>query len=1535
MKTWKRALALVLALVMALSLVALPSFAEGEEKDTYSVVINYVFADGSQAAPSWTATLANGSAYHNTVTSPTVVGYTPDKGSVELNFAAIHKDETYKVTYYPALVDVTVRHYWQNAEGENYTLHETENRQMPTGSDVGAGLAKTYPGFTALLYETTTKVAADGSTVVEIKYDRNYYLLNLNLDGGWGVEPIYARYGAPVSLGTPEKAGYTFNGWNPEFALTTMPAQDTTYTAQWKAPDTANVTVVIWGENANDEGYSYYDSIITSGKPGETYNPLTCGKEAHTHSDACGIVCGHTHGLTFYGLSANARSVTPSSEALKYFAQLSGGIQDGYIYFFDDNGRNGKGDIYYLRLNGNYYQYTETPNSNMGTQVGSRVSCDEGIAHATDYFYKYNVKITCGHHTDSCYSCGKTAHTHTPACFPSYTKMDSTLWTLVRSDTATVSADGTTVVNVYYDRAEKTLHFREANSSSDTYGTITAKWGADIDAQYKAILKKTNNNSFWSRHADASEPFTNYIGVMPTEDRTYYLDGDGGGKEGTMSYYFQDLNGNYPNTPGFTVDNVGGYSVSDEDHYDFEGFTYNHGTANKVSCVNAKFYYTRNSYNLAFNDGTGVVKEATVKYEDSLGKYDYKPDVPADLYEKDSRVFAGWYLNPECTGEEYKLNEHTMPANNVLLYAKWAPVEHKVTYSQTEGGNPLGQVDNVPHGDLIKKVPDVEYGERTFVGWFYKDENGVEHAFHPSMPVRRNMDLYAKWRTDVAMSYTIRYAIQNENGELTYIAEDTTGSALAESTKTFEAKTGADLYADYQTGYFPQVSSHSMVISLDNPEQNEYTFIYVKMPAVNYTVRYLEKGTNTVLHEDKKDSTSAAVVTEKFVAINGYAPDAYQKRLVLSTDESQNVITFWYVRDEVHAPVQIIHWVQNIAGDGYTEYQSSTNLNGVIKKTYSADPIAITGFVYARGTVEAGASVTNFPAGQNPSGILTADGLVLNLYYDRIECPYEFRFVDKLTGREIDFKELGVNLDPVPSGSARYDATVSYAAPNLEQYGYQLDGEQTQTIRIQLEDGNTAVKNVKTFYYQPFFTVVHSHRTAASTAPDQTPVKVYMTSAHQDAQIGYSLTAQVESGFLYGGSFTDEACTKPWVYENGENPMKFIPDRGQKYYIWEVSQDYLHPFVYYVYRPNLGEASGYYVTDLYMMAPLDRTLYREAGFTLTAGNTVTDYTVQHKGESVAYGIVRVDKAGQFYQNVYVKNVNDSKTGKPTAKIQTTNIKDVQSENGCIAFQKVNPADFAYFKEKAISYNPYWITLDGVKVTSVDTKTCTYIAPGPGGDDVETKNTVTGSKLSYVGSQDTQAVMSFVPMLKVSDTAKDEITVTVHENGDVRTVDVQPGDLTGKLAYTEVAGKLFAGYFLDEACTVPADFSDVQEDITVYAKYVSDSYLQVKYTEKGLFRVNGVNLFSAVSSKNDFAEVGILVNGQPIDTRCASRYLIFRTARTMFGLSKSDQLVIGEYSLRNAESGAQLVVTPYWVTQDGTTVTGTQRTLTYTARGIRG
>lgn len=1408
MKTWKRALALVLALVMALSLVALPSFAEGEEKDTYSVVIKYVFADGSQAAPSWTATLARGSAYHNTVTSPTVVGYAPDKATVELHYTAINDDVTEIVTYKPAEVNFTVKHYQQNTDNDNYTLVETETKTGFTESEVGAGRAKSYEGFTALLYDTTTKIAADGSTEVEIYYDRNYYLLSLDLDGGWGADPIYARYGAVIGLSSPTKPGYTFAGWDPK-APANMPAENQTLKAQWTPVNSVNYTVVFWYENANDDGYSYAGNLTKSAAPGAS------------------VSSGQFSGASFTGRDAS---------------------------------------------------------------------------HFT-------------------YNAGK-------------------------AETVTIDGNGSTVVNVYFTRNTYTLKFRVLDCDDNGWfhshddscykvvKTIKAKYQQDIHGNFP--IKEGNDTIWWTVPDGCSsfKPKTQLgsIDIMPGENITFTKDSNQSGAD--IYYYVETLKGQSGTyTQGgknFTLyktinTETSGYLTYSEEFHDITGFTqwWSDPAFNKMeqggktSGINSKNYlcYTRNSYTLKFYNYDTELKDhqATLQYEAPLKDKNFIPAYPSNL-EANAYEFAGWYTTPGCfDGSEVKWDTDTMPAGDLMLYAKWAPKTHTVrtylTKDAMEAGTGLIDTwENVAHRSTIDKPANPTNGQYTFVGWFYQ-ENGVEKAFDFSMAVTKDMDLYAKWISNSLVQYTIHY--QLEDG--TPIAPDTTGSALAGATKTFDAKTGTDLNEGYQTGYFPKVGSHS--ITMDINGGNEFTFFYVPREKVNYTVRYLEKDTNKVLKTEKKDSTSAAVVTEKFETVPGYAPDAYQKRLVLSAEEESNVITFWYVKDTEHAPVQIIHWVQNIAGDGYTEYSSSTNLNGEIGKAYTAEWLTIAGFAKNE-------------AKSNTSGTLGADGLVLNLYYDRIEYPYEFRFVNSYTGEDItDYTFPGAT-----KGNARFGDRVTYTAPErLGDLGYKLDtakSSASQAIDIRIEDpANVAKLNVKTFYYIPYFNVVHVQRDPATENVTRTPNEVDLTTSIVDN--GYDLTAQVAAGYLYGGSFSDEACTVVQEY-GAENPTSFTPTRGQTYYIWEVRQDYLHPFYYRIWKPVEGGNGGEQtVSHLYMMAPLDRLLYSAAGFTLENGEDTVDYTVQQNGTEVAYGTVQVDKMDQFYQRVYVCEDNGQ------VKIKSTrdqNFKDYKP--GYIAFTEINATDFdALIKDsKTIRYTPYWVTLDGVKVTSVDTKECSYT----GGSTINTKNIPHKSEMTFnAGEATTLVAMSFVPVLTVGDTDKDQITVTIHENGDVRTVDVQPGDLTGELAYTEVAGKLFAGYFLDEACTVPADFSDVQEDITVYAKYVSDSYLQVKYTEKGLFRVTGVNLFSAVSSGRDFAEVGILVNDQPIDTRCASRYLIFQTARTMFGLRKSDQLVIGEYSLRNAESGTQLVVTPYWVTLDGTTVTGTQRTLTYTTRGIRG
>lgn len=1088
--------------------------APSEAPSTYTIIINYKFEDGKQAANPWSATVATGSTYTQDVQSPVVVGYTPSEMVVHVNTA---EAKIYTVTYQPAEVEFTVKHYQQNVSNDEYTLVETEPKKGFTKSAVGENLAKAYEGFTALLYDTTTEIAADGSTVVEINYDRNYYLLSLNLDGGYGAEPVYARYGAPVSVADPTKAGYTFGGWSPAIP-STMPANNVTHKAQWTVGDRAKVTVVVWGENADDEDYSYYKTGTIYAKPGDKLTldslqgKLVCDKEAHTHDSTC-IDCKHTHDLTCYGLSANASSTNPNdntawwcdSKPETYFSQL--GLEDGYLYYDDENAALDSKDNYYLRFNGKYYSLTyQQFNQLKGTKISQT---DDGSSWNKDYYYKYSIKdsgMACKHqHDDSCYTCGKEEHTHTSACYYNTSFMDDpNLWKLVRSDEVTVAADGTTILNVYYDRMEFTLHFRKARSNSDNYGTIKAKWGANIR---EAFNQKCNDagTSNWSEKSNAEGPWTSYLDIMPTEGRTYYANTEGYGTS-TAYYYVEGLDGKdtlfYENKSTGT-----GYTVTVEEFIEISGFTFDAKRSAKVgdSFNGAKFYYTRNSYNLRFYNYNGEIEGSskTVKYEAPLSGYNFTPDYPAGL-EPNAYVFDGWYTTAGCyEGSKADLNTMTMPASEVILYAKWVAKTHTVKAYQTKDAlenneGALHTYNNVPHGTTVTPTPaDPKRDPYKFVGWFYISDTGEEKAFTFSMPVNRDLNLYAKWSSDTLVPYTIRYAVENADGTLTYIAADTTGSALAGATKTFNAKTGDELSEGYKSGYFPQVSSHSLTINIEGG--NEFTFIYVAKTEVEYTVRYLEKGTNTQLAEPKTVTTHDAVVTETFKQITGYAPDAYQKQLVLAAEG--NEIIFWYVKDDVHAPVQIIHWTQNIAGDGYTEYQSSTNLNAVIGTEYSETPLTIAGFRYNGEK-------------SNASGTLTAAGLVLNLYYDRIEYPYEFRFVEKDSDPE---KQLADSV----TGSARYQAQVTQTAKTIP--GYTLVSAENQAINIAIEDpADVASQNVKTFYYVEQTVEIKY----AVVGPDGCGT----LDNYQESQLKVTTgevkgsTPTANPGFKFVGWFMDEPC---------------------------------------------------------------------------------------------------------------------------------------------------------------------------------------------------------------------------------------------------------------------------------------------------------------------------------------------------------------------------------------------------------------------------
>ena len=1007
---------------------------ESEITEPWTIIINYIFENGTEAAASWTASVARNINYSTTVTSPTVVGYEPNKETVDVLVTPGEPPETtYTVTYYPAEVTFTVNHWLQNVNDNGYTLAETTTHTGYTGNPVGKNLAASYDGFYSLLYDDTTAIAADGSTVVDVYYDRLYYLISFNLDGGYGVEPIYARYGADIEVGEPQRAGYTFNGWDREIPAT-VPAANQTFTALWTPADTAKVTIVFWGQDADDTDgskYSYLDSSEVYVKPGKelTYSEtrtLICALDKHTHTDSC-YTCGqssHTHNVECY--TGVGRAGSP------WFAPSD--AVNGQIY---------SGARKYIYINGTWYRYSGSlSDGDIATPTCGKT---EGV-HT---------------HTDACLGCGKVEHTHNSDCYLGNAGLDKNLWKFKSSDTVTVAADGTTILNVYYDRTVFTLTFKDRNS---TVKTIEAKWGTDIHSSFP--IKQGESTILWSVPKNCqtfkSGTYLASINTMPSENITFTVNDIV--SAATIYYYVETLpgqSGTYPkNGKNFDLYKEvkytrNGYLTYAEEFHDINGFTQwwsdpkfsSFDKNGKTSTINKENYlcYTRNNYTLRFYNYTDKLdKEETVPYQDKINNHTFVPDYPAGL-EEGAYTFEGWYTDQFFHNKV--TDATTMPAGDTMIFAHWVPNTHTVRTFLTSAmadDELLNTWAKVPHGSVIDapEAPEREGGYK-FVGWFYLD-NGQEKAFDFSMPINRDLDLYALWSSNVLKPYTIHY--QLEDG--TTIAPDTTGSGLAGSSKTFDAKTGTQLNAGYQEGYFPKTSSHSLVLKMDDEGTNEFTFYYVKLPEVDYTVRYLDKATgepvvvNGQPIPDKHATTSNAVVTEEYMRITGYRPDAYQKSLILSADETKNILIFWYTKDDVHAPVHIVHWIQNIEGENYTQYVAHTDLDAEIGSTRKEDPLSIPGFAY-----NGESSIS--------TGIVTAKGLELNLYYDRILYPYEFRFLEQGTNKE---------LKPPIGDFARYQARVTQTAPEIP--GYTLVSAKSQTIQIAIEaPANLANKNVRIFYY--------------------------------------------------------------------------------------------------------------------------------------------------------------------------------------------------------------------------------------------------------------------------------------------------------------------------------------------------------------------------------------------------------------------------------------------------------------------------------------
>lgn len=496
-------------------------------------------------------------------------------------------------------------------------------------------------------------------------------------------------------------------------------------------------------------------------------------------------------------------------------------------------------------------------------------------------------------------------------------------------------------------------------------------------------------------------------------------------------------------------------------------------------------------------------------------------------------------------------------------------------------------------------------------------------------------------------------------------------------------------------------------------------------------------------------------------------------------------------------------------------------------------------------------------------------------------------------------------------------------------YGYTLSGRDKNNPGVQSREATAEVAVATTnanrevwFAYTQSFYVAHVQMDENGQAKQVGATETYPVSA------GFNLTDKVTSGYLYGGAFNSEACTEVYPFAEGETGLSFAPKAGETYYIWEVPNAYLKPMALSCWEHNTeGQLD---VIGFYMVSAIDRSLYKEAGFyvnsTRTTANQMTYEAIDEarttvanlpEGQSVAFKGITINLKQEGQSNSY------------TAASVVTG--DKYGYMLCYGLDKNT-----YWSQAgaSVSYYPYWVTLDGVEVTNSVTRVGTYQGTGAGkikSNDMPrtadcTVPAVAETQLLTMASYcaDGTPISADVPTVE-------DVTVTVVDGAKTYELTVSAGTgVRDQVAYQAPAGKVFAGWFADQAYTIPADLDQVTEDTTIYAKYVSDSYLDLHYVRNGLFRLRGVTLISAVDNPANYQESGIIVDGVKVPVAYANRYRLFYTASGLFGAARNARLMITQQSFSGSGT---LEVTPYWVTLDGTEVHGVTHTLHYNTRTI--
>lgn len=526
---------------------------------------------------------------------------------------------------------------------------------------------------------------------VTIEWTPPLYIVTYDANGG-SVTPgshTQASAGASITLATPTRTGYTFNGW---YTATTggtkrgnagaayTPTADETVHAQWTAK-TINLTL---NKNNSDASGS------SAGSGSIKYDGTTA-----TISTAASRT-----GYTVEGYYSN-EGCTAANKVLTNTGAVVNSTVSGYT-------TSGK------------WSRTTTP-----TTLYAKWTANTNTAYTVKHYKQQLDGSYSATPDDTDNETGTTGASVTPAV-KSYTGFSAP-----NTQTTAILADGSLVVTYQYTRNSYALSWvTDGDALTGGYTSGDTKFGASITAP-NTPTKTGYTFAGWDSDVAATMPAsaTTYTATWTANTNTAY----------TVEHYKQQLDGSYSETPDETESLKGttGASVT-PNRKSYTGFTAPSGSPVTIladGSLVVTYQYTRNSYNLAWdaNGGDDFTGDYTAAGSIKYGATITAPSSPT----KSGASFNGW--SPAFTG--------TMPADDVTYQAQWTENKHTVTYDPngaTSGSVPASPTE-YNHGAtayVLGNDGELAKTHYAFDGW---NDGEKDYEEGEDFTVNADVTLYAKW----------------------------------------------------------------------------------------------------------------------------------------------------------------------------------------------------------------------------------------------------------------------------------------------------------------------------------------------------------------------------------------------------------------------------------------------------------------------------------------------------------------------------------------------------------------------------------------------------------------------------------------------------------------------------------------------------------------------------------------------------------------------------------------------------------------------